>query len=339
MHSTHFLAFGSNLAKLDVSMNQLQCTLQQFFAPFSTADSNIISLKASHNQLSGTLDTIPFTYLKMLEELDLTHNGITGPLWQSPEMISSLERIALSHNQITGVIPAYFSFYGLSFLSLDGNQMASNQQFPLAGYVTQTNASFNAFMGISMECPSLATSTGVVQLDPSYYGYANCRCAFGTYGAPPSCNACPTGASTYCNEGPEFTCITGLYKQPNGCASCPEGATCDGSSHVQSQKDYWLETLPNGTVEAYRCPSGYCDAENHCAANRNESSVLCGACNTGFDEWSGICVECNNQSSLLFLGVFFWNWVFVIVIHFLSQVSRLNDFNEILRNVLGIRIS
>ncbi len=217
----------------------------------------------------------------------------------------------------------FFSVYGFSILALDHNPLSTTDtEFPLSLFINQDTAVYEEFFDVSAECPRLVTATGgIVQLDPSYYDYANCRCLPGYYGIPPACNPCPAEANTFCDGG-SVLCLRDMYKANGTCTPCPAGATCDGTS-VFSQQNYWLFELDNGTFEAYACLEGYCNANNSCSANRNASSPLCGACNSGFYEWARSCVACSTSS--LYALVFFWNWAFVIILHLLTRGTQRGD--------------
>ncbi len=67
----------NSIRRLDVSYNQLSCSLTQFFSAFWTTN-QINILRASNNQLNGQLSSIPFQFLEALGELDLSYNNVTG---------------------------------------------------------------------------------------------------------------------------------------------------------------------------------------------------------------------------------------------------------------------
>ena len=161
-------------------------------------------------------------------------------------------------------------------------------------------------------------------------------CDKGSYQDKPgkgSCELCEIGTYTDFNGSVSCgSCSSTGYTTAKGqtaCLSCAglAGITCvDGIAVVS--KDYWAYLNPDGSVATASCLPGACAggaASNlTCGKNRpsDKSNVLCGLCNEGFvAAASGDCVPCKQTNSALVFALILCIWIYVLVLHALSQSS------------------
>jgi hypothetical protein len=100
------------------------------------------------------------------------------------------------------------------------------------------------------------------------------------------------------------------------------------SGQVFVSKGFWVSMSDDGaSLLLTTCPDRLClgwstDGGASCAANRisDASNLMCRDCAPGFAEWAGTCIPCGNETNggFAFLWVFL-SWIYVIVLHRLSQ--------------------
>ncbi|KAI5074296.1 hypothetical protein GOP47_0010257 [Adiantum capillus-veneris] len=134
----------SNLQTVDLSFNHLDGALPKNLP--NVFGHVIVSLKVSHNLLSGNLPPW-FGQLMMVEEIDLSHNRFAGTIPENLGDSMSLKYLNLSGNCLNGEIPLHLSNIP-KLISLD---LSSNE---LTGLLPSTlqhlqflNVSFNNFEG------------------------------------------------------------------------------------------------------------------------------------------------------------------------------------------------
>lgn len=142
-----------------------------------------------------------------------------------------------------------------------------------------------------------------------------------------ACRICTEGAVAN-TDATRCVCGVGTFSVETAdgfdCQRCPTGARCDMAGIVwdelETQRGYWREG--NSTqflkcVADFHCPGG--TAGLQCDSGR--TGPLCGSCLPGYAEWSDECIPCESAHGgyvVLFLVL---SWIFVIVLHFMSQVT------------------
>jgi hypothetical protein len=126
----------------------------------------------------------------------------------------------------------------------------------------------------AFSCPRFAargTSTeSIVELDPSYYGYALCLCAAGSFGINGACAACPNGMQ--CPGGARFEVPPGYFPLPS--PQLPLSA--------QPCRDIQISQTPCNPagLPEFTCATGY-------------AGRLCSQCDIGYGSSGAGCTPCN----------------------------------------------
>ncbi|KAI5078708.1 hypothetical protein GOP47_0006379 [Adiantum capillus-veneris] len=140
-----FMGLGS-LLRVDLSFNHLNGTLPN---NLRNVFENVLSLKVSHNYLSGNLPPW-FGQLMMVENIDLSHNRFVGTLPENLGDSMSLNYLDVSGNNLTGEFHLHFNNKSeLISLNLSSNELTGllPSTLGLLQHLQFLNISFNNFEG------------------------------------------------------------------------------------------------------------------------------------------------------------------------------------------------
>ena len=158
---------------------------------------SLTSLDLSYNQLSGIL--ISNSYINnAIQTLILSNNFITGSLPIDLFDGSTFVSIDLHSNKLDGVYPVGLAITSqITKFDISGNPLLRNDPacptvLP-AGMTFDTNQFVKSAGNALYYCPGVVATTGntVLSTDASFYGYDQCQCEYGLFGAPPNCFTIP----------------------------------------------------------------------------------------------------------------------------------------------------
>lgn len=182
-------------------------------------------------------------------------------------------------------------------------------------------------------------SIGCIRCNPGFYqamgGASNCvACEQGKFASDFNstiCASCPPGRYES-NDGANecVVCSSGRYMLASNatydCNDCSSvaGAICR-NGEISAEPNYFVYSRDTQLLSA-PCVTSACRGgalSQQCADHRAAppSNLLCGACESGYSEWSDTCVRCDGFNVGMAVALLLLCWLYVLVIYATSQSS------------------
>jgi hypothetical protein len=129
-------------------------------------------------------------------------------------------------------------------------------------------------------------------------------------------HACALGSTNSCSvTGNSWTldcteCAKGTYQVQEcagrACQPCPPGAQCIYNESAIAEKNYWTcPTVSDCQVSVFRCPEGFCDADNNCISGHvnDPNNTLCGKCEPFRSRVGAECKDCRGDQGGRWFGM------------------------------------
>ena len=187
----------------------------------------------SYCQFTGIIPECIFSMLPSLQSVDLSHNGLSGPIPETVGSAQSLEKLVLAYNYLNGTLPRSIGkLKNLIFLSLYGNSLIGEipSEFDAlrnVEYLVTIDLSYNMISSIGSGLEYFFRDIFGIYHDnpfqcplPSYVHSATCSMC-NTGANHNSCKECVSAGCGWCSYGPN--CVEGTHQGPVNKYSCPEG--------------------------------------------------------------------------------------------------------------------
>lgn len=261
-------------------------------------------LNISNCNISGPIPSKLWSFDNLIY-VDLSGNKLNGCIPEMETSMLSLLYLDVSNNFLKGCIPITLSrVQSLQNLRISGNKDMVNCNVP--SFVKPLENEIKLYRDGCYYCPMyfLSNGHGKIELDPSYYNYAYCKCRKGCFGDRNVCRKCFPRGVCKSFEARSMVIPMGYWPAPSP-ANATHLVKCNDRADVFKDREM-TACNPNGlckcTMDIKR---NITVCNTSCICREGSHGRMCSQCQKRWYTFGAICLKCpsNHFTVYLFVGL------------------------------------